>query len=150
MTSSYQRPDWFTRNVFNPFVGGLGKIGISMMGSRVLEVRGRMTGEVRRTPVNLLRLDGQDYLVAPRGITNWVRNARADGGRVTTVLGKKREEWIIEELPADEAVPVLREYLRRWKWEVGTFFPPGTSADMPDADLAALAPKHPSFRLLAR
>lgn len=148
--ASYQRPDWFARNVLNPLVGGLGKIGISLLGSRVLEVRGRNTGELRHTPVNLLILDGQVYLVAPRGITNWVRNARADGGRITTVLGKKREEWIIGELSADEAVPVLREYLRRWKWEVGAFFPPGTAADMPDADLAALASKHPSFRLLPR
>jgi deazaflavin-dependent oxidoreductase (nitroreductase family) len=148
--TSYQRPGWFTRNIANPVVGGLGKIGISVLGSRVLEVRGRKSGELRRTPVNLLRLRGQSYLVAARGITNWVRNARADGGRVTTVLGRRREEWILEELTADEAVPVLRSYLRRWKWEVGAFFPPGTSADMPEADLAALATEHPVFELLPR
>ena len=53
--------------------------GISLMGSRVLVVRGRTSGEPRSNPVNLLELDGERYLVAPRGNTQWVRNARAAG-----------------------------------------------------------------------
>ncbi len=62
----YVRPDGFTRHVFNPVIAGLTRIGISVWGSRVLEVRGRTSGEWRRTPVNLLVVDGERYLVAPR------------------------------------------------------------------------------------
>ena len=65
-TDRYLQPDWFTRRVFNPTVAGLTRLGISVWGSRVLEVAGRTTGEVRTTPVNLLTVDGQRYLVAPR------------------------------------------------------------------------------------
>ena len=76
----YLAPDWFTRRVFNPLVARLTRWGISVKGSRVLEVRGRTSGEVRTTVVNLLTVDGVRYLVAPRGETQWVRNLRADGG----------------------------------------------------------------------
>ena len=63
----YREPGWFTRNVFNKSVAGLTRMGVSVLGSRVLEVRGRTTGEIRHTPVNLLELDGREYLVSPRG-----------------------------------------------------------------------------------
>src|SRR5580692_2516933 len=72
----YKKPDWFTNHVFNPTVAGLTRLGISVWGSRVLEVRGRTSGEPRRTPVNLLTFEGARYLVAPRGETQWVRNMR--------------------------------------------------------------------------
>ena len=51
--------------------------GVSVWGSRELRVRGRTSGEWRTTPVNLLTLDGEQYLVAPRGETQWVRNLRS-------------------------------------------------------------------------
>ncbi len=76
----YAKPGWFTRNVVNRIVSGLTRAGVSVWGSRVLEVPGRTTGEPRRTPVNLLELDGSRYLVAPRGHTQWVRNMRVSGG----------------------------------------------------------------------
>ncbi|HWX97682.1 MAG TPA: hypothetical protein VNZ01_12650, partial [Solirubrobacteraceae bacterium] len=62
----FRRPGWFTKNVFNRLVAWLTRLGLSVWGSRVLEVRGRSTGAPRRTPVNLLELDRQSYLVAPR------------------------------------------------------------------------------------
>ena len=64
MAEHYQRPGWFTRHVFNPLVALLTRLGISVAGSRVLEVRGRKTGAWRPTPVNLLRFEGSRYLVA--------------------------------------------------------------------------------------
>jgi hypothetical protein len=67
----YIEPDWFTRHVLNPFVKALTRFGVSLWGSRILEVRGRQSGEWRSVPVNLLDLDGTDYLVAPRGETQW-------------------------------------------------------------------------------
>jgi hypothetical protein len=69
----YRAPGWFTRNVFNRIVAAA-RVGISVWGSRILEVRGRKTGVPRRTPVNLLSVGGVRYLVAPRGQTQWVRN----------------------------------------------------------------------------
>ena len=72
-----------------------------MLGSRVLEVRGRSSGEPRRTPVNLLELEGERYLVAPRGETQWVRNLRASGeGRL--LVGTRGEPFTAVEL-TDEA-----------------------------------------------
>ena len=75
----YQRPGWFTTNVFNRLVATLTRLGVSVYGSRVLEVKGRTSGEWRQTPVNLLRYDSAEYLVAPRGQTQWVKNLRASG-----------------------------------------------------------------------
>ncbi len=79
----YRPPGWFTRNVFNRTVARLTRMGISVLGSRVLETRGRQSGQPRRTPVNLLAIDGHEYLVSPRGNGQWVRNVRADNGRLT-------------------------------------------------------------------
>jgi deazaflavin-dependent oxidoreductase (nitroreductase family) len=108
-------------------------------------VPGRKTGEPRRTPVNLLTLEGQRYLVAPRGHTQWVRNLRASGsGRL--LLGRRSERFSAVELPDDEKPPLLREYLKRWKWEVGKFFG-GLSPDAPDEELRRIAPDHPVFRI---
>jgi deazaflavin-dependent oxidoreductase (nitroreductase family) len=86
--TTFQEPGWFTKNVFNRMVAAATRVGISVAGSRVLEVKGRKSGEWRRTPVNLLELEGDRYLVAPRGNTQWVRNMRAAGGG-RLVLGRK-------------------------------------------------------------
>jgi deazaflavin-dependent oxidoreductase (nitroreductase family) len=145
-TAHYQAPDWMTKHVLNPLVQGLTRLGISARGSRVLEVRGRSTGEPRRTPVNLLNLDGTEYLVAPRGETQWVRNVRADQGRLILILGRKRQKYTATEIGDTEKVPLLRAYLERWQSETGKFFG-GVGPDAPDDELAAIAPQHPVFRL---
>ncbi len=142
----YREPGFFTRRVFNPIVAFLTRRGISIWGSRVLEVRGRTTGEPRQVPVNLLTLDDHRYLVAPRGEAQWVRNVRAAGGRLATMVGSRREEWVATELEGAAKIPVLRAYLKRWKAEVGVFFD-GASADSTDDELAAIAPRHPVFAL---
>lgn len=145
-TTPYQQPGWFTRHVFNAAVARLTRLGISVWGSRVLEVRGRQSGEVRRTPVNLLTFEGRPYLVAARGETQWVRNVRADGGRLTLVVGRRRQAWLATELYGEDRLPVLRRYLERWKLEVGVFFG-GVGPGSTDAELAAEASRHPVFRL---
>jgi deazaflavin-dependent oxidoreductase (nitroreductase family) len=142
----YRAPGWFTRNVANRTVALLTKAGVSVWGSRVLEHKGRTSGQPRRTPVNLLTYDGERYLVSARGEGQWVRNVRADGGRLTLLLGRKREELVATEVPAAEREPVLRAYLKRWKAEVGLFFD-GVGPDSPEAELTRIAPKHPVFRL---
>ena len=87
----YKEPDWFTRHIFNSVVKGLTRMGISVWGSRVLEHRGRTTGELRHVPVNLLTIEGRRYLVSPRGQTQWVRNVRHAGGHLVLILGRRRE-----------------------------------------------------------
>jgi deazaflavin-dependent oxidoreductase (nitroreductase family) len=142
----YQAPGWFTRNIFNRFVAALTRAGISVWGSRVLEIRGRKTGEPRRNPVNLLRLDDTRYLVAPRGHTQWVRNLRAAEGEGDLLLGRRREHFHATEVADADKPEILRAYLRRWKWEVGQFFG-GVGPDSADEDLQRIAPDHPIFRL---
>jgi deazaflavin-dependent oxidoreductase (nitroreductase family) len=145
-TVHYRQPGWFTQQVFNRFVAWLTRRGLSVWGSRVLEVPGRQTGETRRVPVNLLTIDGVEHLVSPRGNGQWVRNVRANGGRLDLLLGSHRTHHIAHELPDDEKIEVLRGYLRRWKFEVGQFFD-GVDAESSDDELRAIAPKHPVFRL---
>lgn len=158
----YQEPGWFTRNVFNRLIARLTRMGLSVAGSRVLRVRGRKSGQLRSNPVNVLTLDGARYLVAPRGVTDWVRNLRV-AGTGELVVGRRVEAFAATELAAPGAahsvdhgdavgeleseeltVTVLRAYLRRWKWEVGQFFD-GVGPDSTDDELRAIAPKHPIF-----
>jgi deazaflavin-dependent oxidoreductase (nitroreductase family) len=140
-----KRPGWFTAHVFNPTIAGLTRLGVSMRGSRVLEVRGRTSGAPRRTPVNLLEFEGERYLVAPRGDTQWARNLRVAGeGRL--LVGRRSERFAASELADEEKPPLLRAYLKRWGFEVAAFFD-GVGADASEQELRRIAPKHPVFRL---
>jgi len=145
VAETFQEPGWFTKNVFNRVVAWMTKAGVSVAGSRVLEVKGRKSGEWRRTPVNLLVFEGDRYLVAPRGNTQWVRNMRVSGGG-QLILGRRTEEFTAQEVPEDERVPLLRAYLEKWKWEVGAFFE-GVGPDASDEELRRIAPDHPAFRI---
>ena len=147
MSDRYVRPNWFTTNVFNRVVALLTRLGISVYGSRILAVRGRTSGQWRTTPVNLLTYNGVRYLVAPRGITQWVRNIRASGAGELW-LGRQREPIRVAELGDAEKLDVLRAYLQKWRWEVGAFFQ-GVGPDASDAELRRIAPDHPVFRILA-
>jgi deazaflavin-dependent oxidoreductase (nitroreductase family) len=146
MPMKYDRPDWGTKHIFNPLIAFFTRLGLSMRGSRILAVRGRKSGAWRTTPVNLLTLEGQRYLVAPRGDTQWSRNLRAAGvGELR--LGRKREEFRVEELPDAAKPDVLRAYLKLWKFETGKWFD-GVTHESSDADVARIAPDHPAFRIL--
>ncbi len=142
----YLEPDWFTRNVMNRLMKGLTRLGVSVRGSRVLEHRGRTTGELHHVPVNLLLLDGTEFLVAPRGETQWVRNLRHSGGRFVLILGRRRRQCHAHEVPVDERVTVLRAYLRKWGFETKMFFD-GVTPESSDAEWAAEAARHPVFAL---
>jgi deazaflavin-dependent oxidoreductase (nitroreductase family) len=145
MSARYLKPGWFTVHVFNRTVAALTRAGLSVYGSRILAVRGRKSGEWRTTPVNLLVLDGTRYLVAPRGHTQWVRNLRVAGEGELRV-GRRVERFRATELGDDEKPPILRAYLKRWKFEVGVFFG-GVGPDAPDDELRRIAPDHPVFRI---
>lgn len=147
MATDYRKPSVLTRYVFNQVVAWLTSHGVSVLGSRVLAVKGRTSGQWRTTPVNLLEYEGRRYLVAPRGETQWVRNLRVSGtGELR--LGKHAEPFRGRELTDEEKLPVLRAYLKRWKAEVGIFFE-GTGPDSSDEQLREIAPKHPAFEVVA-
>jgi deazaflavin-dependent oxidoreductase (nitroreductase family) len=141
----YRKPGWFTRNVFNPLVAVATRLGVSVWGSRILQVRGRKSGQIRETPVNLLTHEGRTYLVAPRGTTEWVRNLRV-AGEGSLRLGRRTDTFRAEEVPDGEKSEILRAYLRRWKMEVGVFFD-GVDAKSSDEELRRIAPDHPVFRI---
>ncbi|HEY4455791.1 MAG TPA: nitroreductase family deazaflavin-dependent oxidoreductase [Pseudonocardiaceae bacterium] len=131
--------------IFNRIVAGMTKMGVSILGSRVLSVRGRKTGELRSTPVNLLTIDGVQYLVAPRGHTQWVRNLRVAGTGELRV-GRRVEVFTPTELADEDKPAILRAYLKRWKFEVGVFFD-GIDHTATDEQLLAIAPGYPVFRI---
>jgi hypothetical protein len=146
MSARYVEPGWFQTNVGNRIVAGLMHLGISVKGSRILAVRGRTSGEWRTTPVNLLVYEGERYLVAPRGVTQWVRNIRVSGeGELR--LGRGHEPIRVVELGDDKKPAVLREYLRRWKIEIGAFFQ-GVGPDASEEEIRRIAPDYPVFRIL--
>ena len=76
----YLKPSWLISRVANPLLMRFGIVP-------TLKVRGRKTGHWRSVPVNVLEVDGQRYLVAPRGETDWVRNLRAAGGGSSSTGG---------------------------------------------------------------
>lgn len=140
----YHEPDWFTRNIFNPLVAGLHKLGLSVQGSQTLAVRGRKSGEMRTNPVNPFELDGRTYLLAPRGTTQWVRNMRvANEGELRS--GRKVRHFTAEEVPDSEKLPLMRLYMDKWSWEVKGFL--GIDAKASDDEIRRIMPDHPAFVL---
>lgn len=124
----YLKPGWLTSRVLNPLLMRVGMIP-------TLAVRGRTSGEWRTVPVNVLELDGQRYLVAPRGETQWVRNLRATGRGELRWRGRV-EPFRAIEIPDNEKPRVIEAYLARWGYQVKGYF-----KALPDpAD-------HPVFRI---
>lgn len=142
--SRYVKPGRLTR-AFNAVVALCTRWGITVWGSRQLYVRGRSSGELRQTPVNLLTFQGERYLVAPRGVTQWVRNIRV-AGEGELRLGRRVERFTPQELTDAEKPAILRAYLRRWKFEIGVFFD-GVKPDATDEELLAIAAGYPVFRV---
>jgi hypothetical protein len=143
----YLEPGWFTQHVLNRGVRRLARLGLSPKGLRQLAVKGRTSGEWKSVPVNLLELDGKRYLVAPRGLTQWVRNIRVAGGGELR-LGRAVEPIAVTELDDADKPTVLREYVRRWRSEVKEWFE-GIDETSSDADLLAIAPGFPVFEVQA-
>jgi deazaflavin-dependent oxidoreductase (nitroreductase family) len=115
-------------------------------GVRVLEIKGRISGIWRATPVRVLEFDGHQYLVAPQGQTQWVRNLRVQRrGRLR--LGGRVTEFEAEELADEAKAPVLRAYFRRW-WSQTASLTSLTAPDAPEAEVTRAAPLHPTFRVI--
>ncbi len=134
-----------TEKFFNRAMGFLVGMGLAPSYMRMLEVRGRKSGKLYSTPVDLLDLNGKQYLVAPRGRTQWVRNAEATG-EVTLKRGSTRQVFRLRALSDVEKLPVLKAYLDRFKTAVQQFFP--VKAGSPAEAFAEVATSYPAFELL--
>jgi deazaflavin-dependent oxidoreductase (nitroreductase family) len=121
------------------------RLGLGPAGMHLLRVKGRKTGLLRTTPVNLIEHQGCRWLVAPYGEVAWVRNARA-AGQAELLRGSTVEHTQLREATAEEAAPVLRSYLRQLKFVVGPYF--DVTPSSPDAAFVAEAPRHPVFLLI--
>ena len=140
----FERPTRLER-VLNHAIGVLVRFGIGLPHMRVLEVRGRKTGTLYSLPVDVLLEGNRTYLVAPRGYTQWVRNAEASG-EVTLRRGRRVERYRLRALPDSEKPPILKAYLDRFRREVQRYFP--IPAGSPAEQFAPLAPRYPAYELL--
>lgn len=122
------------------------RFGIGFSHNYVLEVRGRKSGKVFSTPVNLLVHNGRKYLVASRGETQWVRNARA-GRHVTLVKGSRREEYSTREVPLAERPELIKEFLDRFATSVQRYYP--VPKGSPASAFVEIAQSNPVFELIA-
>lgn len=143
--SAFREPTSIEK-LFNRTFGLLVGLGIGPSYIYILEVRGRKTGKLYSTPVDLLQLDGKRYLVAPRGRTQWVRNAEASG-EVTLKRGSKRETFRLRALNDVEKLPVLKAYLDSFKAAVQRYFT--IRAGSPPEAFAGVVTSYPAFELLA-
>src|SRR5215475_5229405 len=115
---------------FNRLMGWLAGLGIGPSFIYQLQVRGRKSGKIFTTPVNLMEFGGKQILVAPRGRTQWVKNAEA-AGAIVLKRGSTRLGFGLREIAGDGKPEILQEYLRRYASAVAKFFPvkPGSPVE---------------------
>ena len=131
--------------LFNRAFGFLVGLGLGFPYTYLLQVRGRKSGKIYSTPVDLLELNGRKFLVAPRGRTQWVRNAEA-AGEVTLKKGRTVLTFRLRALEQPEKLPVLKAYLDSFRREVQRYFP--LPAGSPPEAFEKLAPDYPAFELI--
>ncbi|HUN59179.1 MAG TPA: nitroreductase family deazaflavin-dependent oxidoreductase [Candidatus Binataceae bacterium] len=130
---------------FNRALGLLVVIGLGPKDYYLLEVRGRKSGRLYSTPVSIVEHGEHWYVVAPRGTTQWVRNARSVG-RITLRVGSKRDQFDLREVPAPDRALILKSYLARYTKFVQRYFQVQNGA--PEAEFAAVADGYPVFELI--
>lgn len=130
---------------FNRAFGFLVGIGLGFSYNYLLQVRGRKSGKIYSTPIDLLEIDSKKFLVAPRGQTQWVRNAEA-AGEVTLKKGSTRQRFGLRPLADAEKLPILKAYLDRFRREVQRYFP--IPAGSPPQAFADVCDSYPAFELL--
>src|SRR5580765_1106415 len=141
MLPVFREPTSFEK-VMNRAFGFVIGLGLGPAHIHILEVRGRKSGKLYSTPVDLLELHGRSYLVAPRGRTQWVRNAEA-AGEIVLKKGSKRTTFRLRSLSDAEKLPILKSYLDSFRNEVQRFFliPAGS----PVESFTEIAESYPAF-----
>ena len=120
------------------------RLGLGESYRHILTVRGRKTGRLYSTPVDVIEVGGARWLVAGYGPVSWVRNARA-AGEVTLSRGGHSQTFGVEQATAPAAIPVLRAYMTQIKVTRPYF---DATADSPDDAIAAELKRHSVFRLI--
>ena len=142
--SAFRAPSALER-IFNRMFGFLVGIGWSFSYNYLLQVRGRKSGNLYSTPVNLLEIGGKKFLVAPRGRTQWVRNAEA-AGEITLRKGSTRQRFRLRPIPDADKPAILKAYLDTFKREVQRYFP--VAAGSPPQAFAEIVQSYPTFELI--
>jgi deazaflavin-dependent oxidoreductase (nitroreductase family) len=137
----YRKSFW--RRGLNALVRPLARLGLTGPRTHLLTVPGRKSGTRWSTPVSIVRMGDERWLVAPYGERNWVKNARA-AGWVELRRGRRRERLGVEELEPVAAAPVLREYYRLGR-VTRPFF--DVSLGSSEDEWLAEALRHPVFEL---
>ena len=130
---------------FNRAFGFLVGLGIGPDYMRLLQVRGRKSGRIYSTPVNFLEFGGKPILVAPRGRTQWVRNAET-AGEITLKRGSARNKYRLRAIPDNDKPEILKLYLEKYKFAVQRYFP--VPAGSPTERFRGIAGNYPVFELL--
>ena len=139
----YQRPGALTK-LSNLPMAWMASLGLAPKKVVVLEVKGRKSGQVRSAVVNVVEHDGQRYLVAPRGNTEWSRNVKAAGAG--SLKHGKREDVRFEEVPVEQRAPIIQKYLSENAMVTKAHF--GIDPDAPMAEFQRIAGEHPTFKIV--
>ena len=142
MTRFYNRPSGFTKWM-NGVMGWMGGAGIGPKKMVSLTIKGRKSGQSRTVAVNIVEYDGKRYLVAPRGNTEWSRNAIAAGGEAVIKRGKPEDVCLVE-VSVAERVPIIQKYVEETAIVRKEF---GVEPDSPIEEYQKIAEKHPTFRI---
>ena len=142
----YQPPSTMEA-AFNRAFGFLAGLGLAPRFIYLLEVRGRKSGRIYRSPVNLMEIGGRQVLVAPRGRTQWVRNAEV-AKEILLKRGSYRQTFALKPIADADKPPLLKEYLDRYASAVKKFFP--IPAGSPTESFRPIAGNYPVFELIAK
>src|SRR5262245_9747948 len=151
-SAAFMKPDsqpflqpTFGERLFNRLFGLFVGLGLGLRHNYLLQVTGRRTGRLYSTPVNILDFQGRRFLVAPRGETQWVRNARTSG-QIWLKRGSSRQRYMLRTLNDSEKAQILGEYLNRYKTTVQRYFP--VPAGAPQEAFSSIAPQYPVFEMV--
>jgi deazaflavin-dependent oxidoreductase (nitroreductase family) len=145
-SAAFQRPTVIER-LFNHCFGLLVGLGLGMKHHYLLQVRGRKSGKLYSNPVDVLDISGRRFLVAPRGRTQWVRNAEA-ASYVTLKRGSWQQRFSLRAIPDADKPELLKAYLDRFKTEVQRYFPVAAGSEA--QAFAGIAADYPVFELIAK
>jgi deazaflavin-dependent oxidoreductase (nitroreductase family) len=143
MSADFQKPSLLARS-FNNLLGFLAARGLGPGYCYELSTRGRKSGRIFKTPVNLMKYQGKLWLVAPRGHTQWTKNAEA-AGSVTLKRGQATT-YRIRKTELSERPPLLKLYLQTWSGQVQRYFK--VRAEAPVSEFERVAADHPVYELI--